>query len=80
MKKVLILLLVIFTMIGCDSGAIVHDKYISSYGLMSVDKKRDDVAYRISIKNAVIAFLFAETIFVPILYAFDYVYIPVAMK
>ncbi|NCB03798.1 MAG: hypothetical protein EOM67_16825 [Spirochaetia bacterium] len=80
MKKILIVLLLILSLTGCDSGAIVHDEYIPSYGLMSVDKKRDDVAYQISIKNAIITMLFSETIIVPILYLLEYVYIPVEAK
>jgi hypothetical protein len=79
MKKILILL-IIFTLIGCDSGAIINDEYIPSYGLMSYNEKRNDIIYGISIKNAIVTILFLETVIVPILYLLEYMYIPVEAK
>ena len=80
MKKIIACMLILvlsFTLIGCESGAIVDGTFVKSYGLMSKEDKVAGVEYEISMLNTVWAIVAFETVIVPIIYLAEYMYVPV---
>lgn len=70
----LVNILLIFFLTACTSST----EFGKCIGVDTIGK--EELEYKISIKNSVIALLFAETIIVPIIVISDEIYCPIARK
>ena len=71
----LVFLLSVIGFVGCKS----ETQFGQCVGFDNDDHK-PNLVYKISIRNAIVSIIFAQTIIVPVIWAFDYAYCPVEKK